>query len=291
MSAGRVLVTGASGLIGRHIAAPLAERGYEVVALSRRGGDVTGDLLADPEGIVARAGADHLVHLAWHDAPVARMTAPENLDWAVASLRLVRAFAAAGGRRAVMAGSCAEYDWSGAGHLTEDAPLKPQSPYGAAKAATGIAATGLAPALGLSLVWARPFFIYGPGEPQGRLFGDIVRGLAAGAPVACTDGLQRRDFLHAADVAAAFAHLLASGAEGAVNVGSGAAVEVRALIATLARAMGREDLIRLGARPRPAGDPPLIEAGIARLRDTGFRPHYTLESGVRAVLAAERIAA
>ncbi|MGL4280640.1 MAG: NAD-dependent epimerase/dehydratase family protein, partial [Albidovulum sp.] len=284
-------VTGATGLIGRHLAGPLSQRGFEMVTLGRSSGVLTGDLLADPEGVAKRAGATHLIHLAWHDAPTARMTAPENLDWAVASLRLLRAFAAEGGRRAVMVGSCAEYDWTGAGRLAEDTPLKPASPYGAAKAATGIAALGLAPSFGVSLVWARPFFLYGPGEPKGRLFGDILKGLAAGETVDCTDGLQRRDFLHAADVAGALAHLLASDLEGPVNIGSGKAVEVREMIGTLARALGRENLIRLGARPRPADDPPLIEADATRLASTGFRPEYSIESGIRAVLAAEGMTA
>jgi nucleoside-diphosphate-sugar epimerase len=287
MKGPRVLVTGATGLIGRHLAEPLARRGYEVVALGRSGGDLTGDLLADPEGVAERAGATHLVHLAWHDAPTARMTAPENLDWAVASLRLLRAFAARGGKRAVMVGSCAEYDWTGVGRLAEDAPLKPATPYGAAKAGTGLAALGLAKSLGLTLVWARPFFVFGPGEPKGRLFGDILKGLTAGETVDCTDGLQRRDFLHAADVAGALCHLLASDAEGPVNIGSGKAVEVREMIGILARALGREQLIRLGARPRPLDDPPLIEADVARLAATGFRPTHDIASGIRAVLSAE----
>lgn len=291
MTPPRVLVTGATGLIGRHLAGPLTRRGFDVVTLSRSGGALTGDLLADPEGVAERAGATHLVHLAWHDAPTARMTAPENLDWAAASLRLLRAFAVRGGRRAVMVGSCAEYDWTGAGRLTEDAPLRPATPYGAAKAGTGTVALGLAQSLGLSLVWARPFFIYGPGEPKGRLFGDILKGLAAGETVDCTDGLQRRDFLHAADVAGALAHLLASNIEGPVNVGSGRAVEVREMILTLARALGRENLIRLGARPRPLGDPPLIEAVVTRLASTGFRAQYDIESGIRAVLSAEGVPA
>lgn len=291
MSGPRVLVTGATGLIGRHLAGPLARRGYDVVTLSRSGAGLTGDLLADPEGVAERAGATHLIHLAWHDAPTARMTAPENLVWAVATLRLLRAFAATGGKRAVMVGSCAEYDWTGAGRLSEDTPLRPATPYGAAKAGAGLAALGSAGSLGLSLVWARPFFIYGPGEPKGRLFGDILKGLAAGEPVACTDGLQKRDFLHAADVAGALAHLLASAIEGPVNIGSGKAVEVRQLIGALARAMGREDLIRLGARARPADDPPLIEADITRLASTGFRPEYDMAGGIRAVLAAEGVTA
>lgn len=288
MSGPRVLLTGATGLIGRHCVRPLEEAGFAVVEASRQRGD---DLLADPEGVVARAGADHLLHLAWHDGPD-RWHAAENLDWVGASLRLLRAFAAAGGRRAVMAGSCAEYDWTGAGHLAEDAPLRPATLYGAAKAATGLAAMAGAKALGVSLAWARIFFVYGPGEPEGRLFGDLVRGLAAGREVACTDGLQRRDFLHAADAGGALAALLRSPAEGAVNVGSGQAVPVREMITAFARRMGRADLVRLGARPRPAGDPALIEADVTRLAaEAGFRPRYDMAAGIRAVIAAEGVTA
>ncbi len=109
-------------------------------------------------------------------------------------------------------------------------------------------------------------------------------------PVDCTDGLQRRDFLHAEDIAGALVRLLGSGTEGAVNIGSGHAVAVGDMISTLARDMGREDLIRLGARARPAGDPALIEADVTRLRDeVGFRPRYDMETGIRAVLEAEGV--
>lgn len=289
MSGARVLLTGATGLIGRQTVRQLEEAGFAVVAVSRARGD---DLLRDPEAVVARAGADHLIHLAWHDGAKDRWSSAANLDWVGASLRLLRAFAEAGGKRAVMVGSCAEYDWTGDGHLSETAPLRPATVYGAAKAATGMAAMAGAGVMGVSLAWARIFFCYGPGEPEGRLFGDIVKGLAAGREVACTDGLQRRDFLHTADVGRALSQLLASPVEGAVNIGSGRAVAVRDLIGALARALGREDLIRLGARPRPAGDPPLIEADTGRLAtDVGFRPVHDIESGVRAVLAADGVPA
>ena len=189
-----------------------------------------------------------------------------------------------------MVGSCAEYDWTGAGRMDEATPLRPASVYGAAKAATGLAAVAGARALGPFARLARVFFCYGPGEPEGRLFGDIIKGLQAGHTVDCTDGLQRRDFLHSEDVGAALAALLDSQVEGAVNIGSGRAVAVRDMIGTLARQMGREDLIRLGARPRPADDPDLIEADVTRLRDeVGFTPRYDMESGIRAVLKAEGV--
>lgn len=289
MSRRRVLLTGATGLIGRQTALALSAKGFDVVPVSRRGPGLRGHLLADPEAVVGAARADHMIHLAWHAGPD-RMNSPANLDWVGASLRLLRAFAAAGGNRAVMVGSCAEYDWQGSGLMHETTPLRPASIYGAAKAATGLAAMAGGATLGLSLAWARPFFCYGPGEPEGRLFGDLIRGLSAGQPVDCTDGVQRRDYLHSEDLGRALADLLASPVEGAVNIGSGTAVEIREMIGTLARAMGREALVRFGTRPRRPDDPPLIEADITRLRDeVGFVPGHDIESGIRAVLKAEGV--
>lgn len=285
----RVLLTGASGLIGRQTSTALAALGFDVIPVSRRGPGLRGHLLADPEAVASAAHADLMVHLAWHDGPD-RMNAPANLDWVGASLRLLSAFAAAGGRRVVMVGSCAEYDWQGPGRMDEATPLRPASIYGAAKAATALASIAGAQTLGLSLAWARPFFCYGPGEPEGRLIGDLVRGLAAGQPIACTDGLQRRDYLHTDDLGRALAELMQSPVEGPVNVGSGEAIAVRDLIGAFARAAGREDLIRLGAIDRRPDDPPLIEADVTRLREeVGFAPRYDLESGVRAVLKTEGI--
>jgi nucleoside-diphosphate-sugar epimerase len=302
MTAGTVLLTGATGLIGRQTVLPLMERGLRVFAASRSGravGPADGvalDCLSRDavRRVIERTSPTHLVHLAWHDGAHDRWTSAANLDWVGASLDLISVFARNGGRRAVLAGSCAEYDWTlaGNGPLGEDAPLRPATLYGAAKAATGIAAMAGVQALGLSLAWARPFFCFGPGEPEGRLCGDLMAGLGQGRTVDCTDGVQRRDFLMTEDLGRALAALLDSRAEGAVNVGSGEATEVRTLILALAREMGREDLVRLGARPRPASDPAVILADVTRLRtETGFRPRHDLLSGVRATLAAGKACA
>lgn len=289
----RILVTGASGLIGRAAVAELAAAGFDVVALSRTGTvagaerTMAADLLAPDAaaGIVQQAGASHLLHLAWA-AGRDRWGGLANLDWVAATLALVRAFAAAGGRRAVLVGSCAEYDWTAGEVFAEDAPLRPATLYGAAKAATGTLVTAAAPALGLSLAWARPFFVYGPGEGEGRLLGDLAAGLRAGRPVETTDGLQERDFLHTADLGRGLALLAGSDLQGAVNLGSGRGVAVRDLILGAARALGREDLVRLGARPRPPGDPARIVADVTRARrELGFTPRIGLAEGLADALA------
>ena len=120
-----VLVTGASGFIGRRVVAQLATEGrFEIVTASRRPdprmpAGVTHhavDMLAlgAPVDLIQRVRPTHLVHLAWNAEPGRFWNAPDNLDWAAATLTLVRAFLEAGGTRAVLAGTCAEYDWTGA---------------------------------------------------------------------------------------------------------------------------------------------------------------------------------
>ncbi len=290
----RVLLTGATGLIGRATARALVQAGHEVLAVSRSGAALPGttaiacNLLdsTDRCRLVAQAGAEHLMHLAWHDGPKDRWVSPVNLDWMVATIALVQEFGRAGGTRAVCAGSCAEYDWS-VSELSETSPLAPATPYGATKAGTGLALCAVAPELGLLMAWARIFFVYGPDEPVGRLFGDLMHGLRTGTPVPCSDGLQERDFLHVDDLALALVELLASDVSGPINIASGTTLPVRDLIGEVARQFGRPDLIRFGARARPTNDPPRLAADVTRLtREVGFTPRYDLLSGVAAVLAA-----
>lgn len=299
MTGPRVIVTGASGLIGRPLVAALAVRGYQVVGISRSGravpgaaGNIACDLLdaAQMDAAIAAAKASHLVHLAWADGKD-RWSTPDNDRWADATAALITSFARSGGKRAVCAGSCAEYDWTGS-VLSESTPLRPATRYGQAKVRAFHDTARVAAENGISLAWARPFFVYGPGEPEGRLIGDLVRGLRAGREVPCTDGLQRRDYLSVEDLARGLAMLLDSALTGPVNIASGEAIAVRDLIAEVASQIGRPDLVRMGARQRPADDPAELCADVALARRAlGFRPAMTLAEGVRALLLAERVAA
>jgi len=121
------------------------------------------------------------------------------------------------------------------------------------------------------------FFLYGPGEHPDRLVSYVIRSLLTGQPAQCSAGGQRRDYFYVKDAARAFVALLRSKISGAVNLGSGASVDV----ATLARRLGslaqREDLICLGAKP-VADDTPMVVAGQQRLRnELGWSPEFTLE--------------
>ena len=390
MTGPRVLVTGATGFIGRQVLAPLRERGFEVHALSSRGepgerpggggevgavdregevawyhadlpesassvasgrgpsrevpwyhadlprstsaeaaaggpsadvsteaaaggssggvsnaasaGDPSGDVSTDPpaggpSGDVAWHQADllepaaaralveavaptHLLHLAWYAEPGKYWRSTENLRWVEASLALLRAFARSGTapRRVVIAGTSAEYAWSQRTHCVEgETPLEPATLYGASKRALHLVAERFAAEAGLSLAWGRIFFLYGPGESPSRLAGSVARALVRGEPAETSHAKQVRDFLHTADLGDAFAALLASDVEGAVNMASGDPVRVRDLVEALARAAGRPDLLRLGARPASPDEPAELTADARRLRDeVGWSPARSL---------------
>lgn len=289
----RILLTGATGFIGRPVLTRLQAAGHDVHAISTRarpaGAGVTwhhADLLGRAD-VVADVGPEVLLHLAWYVEPGRYWTAPENIRWVEASLALLRAFAAAGGRRAVIAGTSAEYDWRAPGERCQEetTPLKPATLYGAAKHALHTAAARYAEQAGFELAWGRIFFVYGPGEPEGRLVPSVGRALLAGRPVPTTRGDQLRDFMHVEDAAAALVALAESDTTGAVNIASGDPVAVREVCDTLARLTGRPDLLQPGALPEREGDPPRLVADVARLREeVGFVPRIALYDGLAGTL-------
>lgn len=291
----RALVTGGTGFIGAATLSRLIERGYEVHLLGRKATwDGAGlpwakslrfhqiDLLQqDCRDLLAAIRPTHLLHLAWYAEHGAFWWALENLDWVAASLRLVRAFAASGGTRAVFAGTCAEYDWSADTLDEATTPLRPATLYGASKLALFQLLQAARDQLGVSTAWGRIFFPYGPRDQAGKLLSAVIDGVRAGKAVACSDGRQVRSFIYVEDVARAFVALLDSDVSGAVNIATDEISSVRDMVSLAARLSGDESLVQFGARPMQKGEPPLLRAAARRLfEEVGFRPQFNLADGI-----------
>lgn len=292
----RILVTGASGFIGSACLPDLLARGYEVHAVLSPTREVPRDLtglegtewdrvdLLDANAIaslIERAQASHLLHLAWY-AP-GSWDAAENWPWVDASLDLLREFATAGGRRAVVTGTSAEYDYHrGDGVCSEDeTPLDPQTIYGKSKHALFERAAPLLAQTSAGLAWARIFSLYGPREEPTRLVPSVARALLQEKPALCTAGLHKRDFLHVDDAARALGLLIDGDLVGPVNVGSGDAIEVRAVVEQVAAETGHEELVQYGVLPTREVDPPLLVADTQRIREElGFQPSIALQEGI-----------
>ena len=292
------MVTGATGFIGAHVLPELVLRGYEVAALALPGEAVPSgvpaswhraDLLeeGEPERVVGEIAPSHLLHLAWEATPGTYWHAPENLQWVTASEDLFETFAEQGGVRAVGTGTCAEYDWSITTPYTErETPCRTDSAYSRCKHDLFQQLSGRLESGSLSFAWARPFFIFGPGEPVARLVPQVVRGLLKDEPVACSEGRQIRDFIYVKDLAGAFAALLDSEVTGPVNLATGVGISVRELVTAFSQQLGRQELVRFGARPGAKSEPPTVVADTGRLRrEVGYSQATPLQEAVEETIA------
>lgn len=295
----RAIVTGASGFIGSQALPALLERRFEVHAIDlpgtsrpAQGGVEWHDLdLLDSEALdraLQEIAATHLLHFAWFVRPGEFWTAAENLDWVAASLRLIRAFHRHGGRRAVIAGSCAEYQWSESREIYVEAetPLEPQTLYGTAKNALRTVVESYSAVHGLQWAWGRIFLLYGPGEPAARLVPSLIHALSRGRRACCRSSNLVRDLLHVSDVAGAFAALLDSEVRGPVNIASGVPVSLGDVAREIAVRLRAEDRLDLEVQPRSPSVPGRLVADTRRLnREVGFLPRLTLRDGLRDTIA------
>lgn len=293
----RALITGATGFLGLPCVRRAVAAGVEVHAVARTD---RGELPAEARlhsvdlfdedrvaGLMATVRPTHLLHLAWVATPGAYWTSPDNRRWTTASQTLLEAFAAYRGGRAVMTGTCAEYDWSAARRCHEyRTPTAAATLYGQCKNVLRESATTFALDRGFSFAWARLFFLYGPREHPARLVPSVARALLVGEPAECSAGTQRRDFLHVDDAADALVTLLLSQVTGPVNVASGEAVSIREVVEAIAAEVGRPDLPRFGARPTAPDEPPRLFADVRRLRrEVGWAPRIDMRTGLADTVA------
>ncbi len=267
-----ILLTGATGFVGRQVLRVLAERGCRVRAVARDGKQASVASSAGIESIVASPdifaedetwwreachGVDTVIHAAWYAEPGLYLQSPKNRDCLIGTMRLAQAAIAARVRRFVGVGTCFEYDLT-LGRLGIDAPLKPTTPYAQAKVEAFTALANLLPAQGMEFAWCRLFYLYGEGEDERRLVPYLRTKLKAGEPAELSSGTQIRDFLDVREAGRMIVEAALGSVQGPVNICSGEGVTVRALAERIADEYGRRELLRFGARPDNLVDPPVV---------------------------------
>ena len=302
----RCLVTGGAGFIGSHLVEALVGAGAAYVhavddlslgreanlgaVLGRDDVDLTVADAADAERLRALCGRepfDLALHLAVIPLPHSLAHPRANVDRNVAMTTAVCELLRAGRvRRLVHFSSSEVYGTARTVPMAEDHPLRPHTPYAAAKAASDLVALSYHATFGLDVTVVRPFNTYGERQNDAAYAGlvpAVVRRVQAGEPVVIDgDGRQSRDMTHVADtVAGALLIAAADGVTGRTfNLGRGTDHPVEEVVRIVLDEMGasKHPVVHGPARP---GDVRRLVADIsAARRAVGYAPRLGLRAGL-----------
>ncbi len=308
----RVLITGITGFVGRHLLEHLhhAHQGAEIAGFVRasaapppsgRGFAPLRADLHDARSVEAALSAfrpDRIVHLAARSSVAQSWSDPEatlrtNLHGLLHLLQAVQALDLR--PRLLIVGSADEYGVLDPARtpVDEDAPLRPRSPYAVSKVAQGYLALQYALAFGLHVVRTRTFPHTGPGRGEHFAESSFARQIAeieAGhrPPVIAVGNLDAvRDYADVRDVVQAYALLLEHGAAGEVyNVCRGEGITIGAVLQRLIALSGCGVEVTVDpARLRPSDLPVLVGNPRRLVAATGWTPQHTLDQTLQDLLA------
>ncbi len=312
----KILVTGADGFIGSHLAEALVRQGHRVRAMvlynafDSRGWldhlprDVADSIeivaadVRDPFGVkAAMQGCDIVFHLAaLIGIPYSYHAPASYIDTNVTgTLNVVQAARDLGVAKVVHTSTSEVYGTARFVPITEEHPLQAQSPYAASKIAADQIALSFHHAFGTPVAVIRPFNTYGPRQSTRAVIPTVITQLAAGHTTLRLGALHpTRDFNFVADTVNGFIAVAESTdtVGEVVNIGSGFEISIGDLARTIARLMDREMTITTDEeRLRPAASEVerLLAANDKARRLTGWQPAYSgregLERGLRETIA------
>lgn len=305
----RVLVTGAAGFIGSHVAEALLARGDEVVGLDNF--DPFYDRAVKERNLetLRRAPGFRFVEadIVRHALPLDRVAVIVHLAArpgvrpslddpgaysetnVTGTVRVLEAARRAGIARIVFGSSSSVYGNRTPVPFSETEPaVSPISPYAASKRAGELMAAAFAELYGLQIACLRLFTVYGPRQRPDLAIHRFTDLIARGQPVRMHgDGSSERDYTYISDCVAGVLAAVewtgrprSRGLAEPINIGGGARVRLDRLIALIGGTLGRE--ARIERHGDQAGDVRLTDADLRRARqELGFQPKVGIEEGIR----------
>ena len=289
----KVFLTGGTGLIGKETIPFLKENGFDIYALTLGDESDTKDIKyikanlfdkTEIDNILHQIKPEYLLHFAWLSTGL--FNDNSNFDFLTASIDLLKSFVKNGGKRAVMAGTYAEYGYHNE-TLTETMPAEPINIYSKCKDFVHQISELYCQNNNVSFGWGRIFSAFGKEKDPRRLTSDVINHLLADEEVVIRSGSLIRDYIYAKDIAAAFVKFLDSSVEGTVNICTGKEMSIHDYVMTIAQLMGKENLVRFNEQASPQQQ--RVVGNPFRLNlEVGYTPKYSIKEALNEVLESYR---
>ena len=296
-----ILVTGGAGFIGSHVTRLLCDEDNQVVVLDnlskghknlvdKRAKLIIGDIKDRQKVKEALSGTDAVIHMA------GLIVVPESVadpikycdNNVLGTISLLQCMKDAACKKIIFSSSACVYGTPDKLPIKEDAPVRPDNPYGACKAGVETFLQTYHTVFGFDSIILRYFNPYGPGElhqPETHAIPNFIKATLAKKPIPLYwQGSQIRDFIYIEDLARAHIDVLKLSGFHIFNIGTEKGIKVKDVVDIIFKVVGyKVPIDDLGKRP---GDVPATYASSQKLaKAIGWRAKVSLEEGLRQTIA------
>lgn len=296
----KVIMTGATGMIGVALTKYLIDKDIEVTAICRPNSKKINNLPINKKVRIIECDLENLLelenklekdydaffNLGWK-APFGEnrdntYLQLENIKYTLDATKLAYSI---GCKVFIGAGSQAEYGRVD-GYLSDKTTVNPTNGYGIAKYAAGKMSRILAKQLGIKHIWTRILSVYGPGDNDYTMIMSAINKLLNGETPQLTKGEQEWDYLYCDDAARALYLMAINGADGEVyTLGSGNHQPLRRYVENIRDIVNKNIILKFGEKPYAENQVMFLCADINKLtNDTGFRPEVSFDDGIKATI-------
>lgn len=296
----RIVISGATSMIGAALANKLLENNHEVVAVVRKNTKKTDTLIKSPNLSIVECNmedygelnnliqgkVDVAVSTAWNGTRGAdrnnKELQEENYKNSVSFLNVMLS---KGCQKFLTAGSQAEYGlWTRKEKLKEDATPDPNTEYGKYKLRFYEYAKDYCKANGCMLIEPRFFSLYGPKDYEGTLVISTLKKMLENKPCELTECIQLWDFLYIDDAIAGLIKLIEDNVvEGVYNFGSGYSAPLKVFIEEMKKITNTNSELRYGIIPYPTTGIVNVNPNVNKLINCGWTPQVSFADGIKTI--------
>ena len=296
----RIILTGATGMIGSTLVELAVHQGYEVVCIVRKNSQRLDSIISSPLVHIIEADlsdlktldvpyrCDQFFHFGWDRTANANRdeveTQMQNVQYTLDAARLAKR---CGCTVFVGAGSQAEYGPT-ASKLMVETPVHPESGYGIAKLSAGLFSRLLCQQLSIKFNWIRILSAYGPRDGAQTLITYLLKTVKEGKNPELTPCEQTWDYIYATDVAHAFFAVADKGKDGKIYpLGSGRGEKLREYVNIIIKAINPSVSPLFGVKPYYPHQPMFLVADISEIKgDTGWSPKISFDEGIQRLITS-----